>query len=932
MANKSAVEASCTQKNNAAIWFLPDEYLPEITLLNDTCNDTMQLTKNNSAFLDSSPSTPRRAGSVNTCVSPQSSRLHVSTSLNTTSEIPIRDVHVANIPENKDAPMHWLDDRYFPEITLQDVTRGSEVSPGGEMSSLDVTRDIPSMVILRNNVTSSELGGKDMARPSTSDIIQKEDLSSTLDGSVTHTISSISEQSDKCAGENIPKAALQVTQDISPGSVLEDTQPSSEPNGQKLHTSTVDTLDTHPANATRDITSSSDASVQCAASQLSPSDVQCYTSAKLDSSLHHGEPLVTSNSVETNNESRNDDEDQPCKMPQPSPKNSTFTIAQESNLNTSANANTTSHVSCPQHKTLDLSSSSSKAQNDANNQSTSVSENTVETAPGINQKGSVSSCDVQNVIFDRHSLKKSADNAVLLEADDAAFGHQNNTFDKCPSKQNGTITVLESSSSGSLHSTLDKPYPCVFNATSSPIDNSSEAHPPADPSKHNGSTASSEPDNKMVDTHESVSETSPAVDVASADQCEMKDHSQPGVPVKDGLSSSLGHQTMDMVDVKTNTFNLDDTLDLTTDALITSTPMTNCKMFSWNMEREVGKSTGAQKKLYGDGPSKPNGQATSNIPSADLVRKTLTQATSKVLLPPLKAASQLLKYKPASALAGKLELNSGLPMTRQRTQSDALRNNAASSEPETTSGTSASYNLRTTSTGSKQPNPAFRKLQMSSIPSGIHRAVPGPRLPSARITMTASSRTDKVCETTGTNPATKMPQSRKHPLVRDELLSITKKKKMDDALHSGHCESAASSHDAAARAKSLKQPTTSQKGTAVQASTAETSTSRHRVRALKQPVTSLRAQLPKPQGHGCTRCVTLEQQLEMKSEENRRLKEGCTRCVMLEQQLEMKSEEIRRLKEGINCFFIILSILRMISVCITHSVSFYFLPRHTEVP
>lgn len=41
---------------------------------------------------------------------------------------------------------------------------------------------------------------------------------------------------------------------------------------------------------------------------------------------------------------------------------------------------------------------------------------------------------------------------------------------------------------------------------------------------------------------------------------------------------------------------------------------------------------------------------------------------------------------------------------------------------------------------------------------------------------------------------------------------------------------------------------------------------------------------------------------------------GCANCVALEQQLKMKSEEIRRLKEGMATFFLILKKAAMLFV------------------
>ena len=629
---------SLGDSNSPACW-LADECLPEITVLDDTCDSTMQMTKNDPALPDSVPSTPVTGWSVKSSFTlPQLPRLNTPT--NTTAQIPC--------PENKslelvDAPLRWLDDRFFPEITLLDVTHDSEFSPRGEVSSLEVTNDISPVDSLENSLPSSALSGPIPAESVTLEITPSEDLSSTLDGNVTHTVSSISEQSDKCVDENTPKASLEVTQDFSLDSVSEDSQPSSEPSGPNMvKTQTAEvTLGTHPANVTHDLSSPSDMSVQCSVSEVSASDMQCKISSKNGTFELHDEEVVNSETIEASNEEPLKSHDS---MSQPSPKtpgseNDTFTVAEQSNLSASTSVNTCAQV--PQNKTMDLPPSnvnSPKVESGANDSSASVSKNTTETSSVINPNTSDvkarGTCDVQNVTFDRHSLHKSGGNGTLVEAGAATFSLQNNTFD-----------------------------------TKSPL-----------LSQHNGTTESTDPN---ANTPESTCEVHPVVEDASgADRCEAKDQSQSGLSVEDGLSDTLGNQSMAMEqDNKANTLNLDDTLDLRADSLITSTPMTNCKMLNFHTECDEGKIIGAQKKLYVDGPSKPDGQVPSDMPSNIICdRKTfLTQPAAKSLRPPLKAASQLLKYKPASLLPGRFEpMSSGLPMTRQRTQAEALRSTASS--------------------------------------------------------------------------------------------------------------------------------------------------------------------------------------------------------------------------------------------------------------
>ncbi|CAK6970946.1 mucin-3A-like isoform X1 [Scomber scombrus] len=839
-----------------------------------------------------------------------------------------------------DTRAHWLDEEYFPEITLLDVTSESsmeltsnglvppgsvpvtpvsarelvrkpeqvadmnpnskmsstltskwEISsfllPGGEISSLEVTQDISHVDSLKNSKLSSELSGQIMAETGRLERIQisSEELSSTLNG---NTISSFSEQSDKCAGENAVKPFLEVTRDISMDSVFENSRPSLELSGQnvgKIQTPVEDTLDPHPANDTRDINSSGDMSAQCAASQISTSDMQCNTSSKnvtcdlpVDPVEENDDELLTSHETALSS-----------KVVQPIIKtagsvNSTFTTLQLSLLSASTDLNTTAQMSYLQNKTLDLplsNVSSPTAQSEATGQAGSVSKNTPKPSCDMNQycasANASDSSDVRNATFDRHSLQKSSGNTILGEAAAATtFCLQNNTFDSKPlPKQNGTITLSETSSSDSHQNTLDKSCPPeVCNTTTSPKDKKSEVHSP-ELSNHSGTPASTDTNAKMVDPAESTFEVDPAVEAASgAGPCETEDHSSSGLPMADGFSDSLGHQSMHLDNNKANAFNLDDTLDLKSDYLITSTPMTNCKTVNFNVERDEGKAKAAQKKLYRDGPSKPVGQVPSNIVCD---RKTfLRQPAVKSLLPNTKA-SQLLKYKPASLLPGRFE-PSGLLMTRQRTQVEALRNTAASDTPREASGVSSSYNLRAATTGSKLPNSALRKTHMGGIQSGIQRSAPGLRPPSTRSNTLASSSADKLRGPTATIPVTKSSQTKKHLLTRGEPLPTAKKKKTDAPLSSGCAESSTSSN-AANRSKYLKPPTTGQRAlpsktqrddAAVPASTAENSTScdaASGAKNLKRPVTSQRVMLAKTQGHGCANCIVLEQQIQRLKEE-----------------------------------------------------------------
>ncbi|XP_031171688.2 uncharacterized protein LOC116061557 isoform X2 [Sander lucioperca] len=901
---------------NASVDWVGEESLPEITLLDDTCNSSVS-------------ATPVTAGSVKSrFTSRQPSHLSSSTNLNTTAQIPCpqnktldllqsnvsspkadsfdtepskhngtkdasetsssnrvsaeennSEVHSPELSRHNgtteiidiDAPEQWLDVRYFPDITLLDVTCDSELTQDRDLSFMAVTPDIKPVDSLKNNMPPSELSGQIVAEPGRANTNQSEELSNTLTGNVIHNTSSFSGQSDESVVENIKKTSLEGTWDVSQSSVLENSQPSlepREPNMVKIQTSAEEVLGTHPANVTHDITSSSDMSVHCAPSQFSTSDMQCNTSLNYVPSELHVEPVVTSNTVEANSEElfTSRDAELTSKVPQPSPKtagsgNSTFTSLQLSQLSSSTNLNTTTQIPGPQNNTLDLPSSnvnSPKAGSDATYQDTSVSKNTTEASLIMNQnrsaEGASGSCDMQNAILDRRSLQKSSGNTVLGDAGAATFCLPNNTLNTESTKQNGTITLSEKSvlqnnscdtkspkqngtitlsEKDSHQSTFDKPSPLnVCNATSSPKGNRSEVQPP-ELSTHNGTSDSTDPIANIVHTPESTFEANPAVEVASrVGRREAKDHSQSALSLTDGLSHTLGHESMDTENIKAKSFSWDDTLDLRADSLVTSTPMTNCKISNTNRGEE-GKTIGAQKKLYGDGPSKPDGQMPSEIPSNIICdRKTfLRQPASKSLLPPPKAASQLLRQKLPSALPGRFKAaTSSLPMTRRRTQAEALRNTAASETPQTT-GRSSFYKLRASTTGAKQPNSG---LQVSGVPTGC-RAATGLRLPSARSNAPASN---KLCGFTATNPVTKQ------PLNGGEALPNAKRKKMDAAVPAITAAEISTSCDGVSRAK-----------------------------ALKQPGANHRALQAKPKGHGCANCVLLEQQLKIQSVELRSLRE-----------------------------------------------------------
>ncbi|XP_030611324.1 uncharacterized protein LOC115798573 isoform X2 [Archocentrus centrarchus] len=649
-----------------------------------------------------------------------------------------------------------------------------------------------------------------------------------------------------------------------------ETKSPSKPSGQnmeKSQTSAEDTLGSQPANITRDIMSSSDTSAQGV--RFSTFNTECSTSLKTSTSESCRELVESSHKMKINNEDTNLKNN----VPQPNPKevesgNGTFNIVQAVNLSASSDSNAIASVSYPVNKALDLPPFNVNCCKDGSGAPDQASQN----FSSVKECGP---CHMQNTTFEKHSLQKSSGGTVLEEAAAAAVELKNNTFDSetsskksdtitlsetapsessqsaskpnstvtltemssCDSHQsasrpNGTLTLSETSSSDSHPRSSEKPTtPKVSNLTTNLTDN-------VDPnlSKHNVTADANDHNAKVVETHD---------DTSGAGSCELKDHS--GVPVMGGLSDSLNRQSIGMVKNKADTFNLDDTLDLKADCLITSTPMTNCKILNFSTERNVGILPGLQKELYTDGPSKPADQMPSDAPS-NLVcdRKTfLKQPPVKSLCPPSKAAAPLMKSNPLSSIPARLNTaTSSLPMKRQRTQAEASRNTAAAAcnAPHGTTGVTSFYNLRPTTTGSKVPSCGLQRPQLSGIPSGIQRATSGLRFSSARSSTAISSTADKLCGPAVTKPVARTSQATKHPLTRGETLSVSKRKKMDASMPSSNVEAPASACDAANKAKTLKQP-------------------------------SQRAVPAKTQREGCTKCAVLEEQLKMKSEENQRLKE-----------------------------------------------------------
>lgn len=955
---------SCSRQlpGDHKVCWLADECLPDITILDVTCDATMQLAKNDSALLDSLPSTPVRAFPAHTSMTPtpspnipqirllkntqghrpptptcptneshdaesaaatkntslvlkqssldaeegnscarqettfdkQESSVTGPSTICTLSSNPQKmemvsntsshdshhssweklsfssacsgdDSHVqaeptemskydentqskesmtkmSDFPEQIDAPWCFLDSRLFPDITLLDVTCNTVLSPQNKTLPIKVAPNSPSVESLPNRCLFSENSVNVMKEISTSCLMQNKDFASLSDSSTSNKPTSSSEQSDKCVGENILKASLETTRDISISSLLENSQPSGQSNLQSLEktqTPIVEAVYGNPANLTHDISSSSSIST--------PSGTQCNMSRN-NATFDFHEPKTSMNTGSEGHPQSLDGSKE--NLSNPKAPESVLISEQASDLS----ANSAIPMLRSQNQTLEFPSNS-REESGTKNEMAPASNNTSRTPAVSHNCPSVepgAPRTAQNATFQRHPLQRTADSIILGEAATTTPGLQNNTFEVKSSKQNGTITMCEMSSSDNQQSSLEKACtPKGCSPTGSPKDDNSEV---------------------LLTTHENGTKRSAASETKTL--CTPEGKPNPSIHGDSDLSV---HQSIGIEENKSGAFCLDESLDLREDPLITSTPMVDSKMFNLNTERDQGK-TQVQKKLYGDTPGIPNGQLSSNIVSD---RKTfLTQPAAKSLQPPLKAASHLLLKKPLSANPGRPQpLVSSVPVTRLRSQAEALRATASDSAQVAAPGMSC-YNLRATAAGSKHPVSGIQKPRANVLQSGNQRAPQALRPPAAKCATAASASTDITQVPAASNSVMKSSLAKKHHLSKVETLPLAKKKKMDTPLPS---ETLASSCATMNGMTNLKRPATLLKALPLktprvdmQANTIEMATSGNagsKVRALKQPATKQLSQLPKPQGNGCAKCSMLEEQLERQSEEIKRLKE-----------------------------------------------------------
>ncbi|XP_013869368.1 mucin-19 isoform X2 [Austrofundulus limnaeus] len=825
----------------APLCLIEDECLPEVSNLDFTY---LHLTTNDSVLPENEPSSSKLDNDM------RQVRTNAAQEKDDPVEVSHLDGKMAICSKNKNAPS--ATGIIETELTLLDATNNSEFSPVGQINFMDITQHFSPADHLKDRITVSE--------PGSSVAVPNEDLSNAS----VHSV--------KC----VTKKTIRTSLDATMVSVLEKSDSLSETSEQKKgkpETPDKAEVGAQPANITQNISSSNDMSAQGA--HLSSPGVKCNTSSARVPSEVHSDPAEDPNLVKTECE----EVQTSCDIKSSSvvsqqshtltaSKNGTFPLLRSSNTSATFDCTSTTSVS-PDNKTFDLSGNSSKAESEARDQAKSP---TTKTSKKESSQG-----NVQNATFDRNSLQKTCDTSALGEAVADGCSLQNTLDCKSPSQKNCTVTLSEISSVNIACYTLEKPFsPKVSNLATRPEDEHSSDLPET-------AAAAAQSNDKKAEKHDDPSVANSSLDSAPGVRgCEFKDFQQSGLPVSESPFNVLYNQS---VVNKESTFDLDETLDLETKFLITSTPMISDKTSNSGSAQTASTNQAVPKKLYQDNPNKPADKAKSNIPSNIICdRKTfLAQPVPRALRPPSKVTSHLLKNKPGSTVPERLErVMTGLPVKRLKTQAGVKL--AAAEEQQRTSGISSSCNSRSLVAVSKLPTSGLQRPQPSGVPSGISKAAPGLRPPSARSTCFASSSTNKPTESTA-NPVMKYSQGKKHPLPKGDALPVSKRKKTDTILPSSNTEATSSSSDTTSRLKTLKQPTASLKCAPAQthsssaaglAASAETSTScdvSSRPKTLRPSGASLRAPLAKPQGHGCARCVVLQEELKQKSDEIQRLKQ-----------------------------------------------------------
>lgn len=233
-----------------------NECMPEVTLFDLTADSMIQPTINDSILPESQPVTPQLYGKGKNA---QGNTRDHQNSLS------------AKVDESLESVFSFrgIMDNYLPEITLLDVSRDSELSPLGQMSSMDVAPDTPSPGHLESSRAPSDHSEQIMTELGKSDTITNEDLSGASVNSV------------QCSRQTLVKGSFEATQDFSMGSTLENSGFSSETSGQKVEKS-QNSEGPRVLNVTCDLCSSIDTSqdANISASGIERSVPEVYSNHK----------------------------------------------------------------------------------------------------------------------------------------------------------------------------------------------------------------------------------------------------------------------------------------------------------------------------------------------------------------------------------------------------------------------------------------------------------------------------------------------------------------------------------------------------------------------------------------------------------------------------------------------------------------------------
>ncbi|CAL9699067.1 unnamed protein product [Knipowitschia caucasica] len=613
---KSSPSVLSLKDKSNSVW---NETLPEISLLDETCDLTVNMTRYN--HCDSAPSTPGFTKDMKK--------------------------YLRNMDPNPNSskPIHWIHDEVL-EMTQFDDTmdstthlerRGSvqsDAAPGTpvceterpEMPAEDTVKNEPKPAPKSDDVpemgtSSSETSHEQVSLETGENVLLKTSkleemqcsLEKTLTGNLTHSISSASGVSGSFVAD-VQKVQLQVTQDISMSSTLENSTSLSENGSHKI-----------PVNVTCDI-SASNTSVTCEGASTSKNittELQVEP-VKVPAGEEQGFTLGKEENNQINARSLN----------------GTFTTVQRRSDSTAqAFVNRTRDLPMSQSRT-DVSPESSLLLND-------------------NESGSKSSKDgaVQNQTIENDSPKKSSGSLILVQPA-ATMTSLQNTFENKP---NGTLTCTETSA------VADVQQFTIEMSSSSAAKTLSTAEPnPPEPLVENMDTNTGD---KLAEPHEGTFNVNEAA----------KETSASGSKERDSLNNSLCiHPCFVALSQKANISSLNQTLDFESVHLLTSTPMTSTKPFNFTVEGEESNVAAAQRKLYGEGPNKLTPQAAADIPS-NIVSDRKTFLRQPHNLPNMKPPSRMFKPGSIPTLSRPMKANTAhvLQQTRVLSSTYNLRSTAA---------------------------------------------------------------------------------------------------------------------------------------------------------------------------------------------------------------------------------------------------------------